>query len=307
MEVLRAYGLTVGLPFAVPGSHAGDAWDVQVLLVPSREELRAAWSGPGEKPLVAHRWVDGRPLDYHRGPAGDSLLLWGGEDGAWLLDPERRSVRAHSPTGEPEAAWLRVLLDSVLASVALGRGAEALHAGAVVVGEGAVGILGATGAGKTSLVAALLARGHALLADDIVVLAGTAGEPAPPVMSLAAERATANGGGRDAAAAIGEPLAVLGDEIWIRVRRVATAAVPLRALVVLDRRAGAPATARLEPDSSPFAALFGHVLHSGDEPARERARFGAVAAVAAEVPVWRLVAPLDGATPAELAELVEAL
>lgn len=301
-RVLRAYGLRVACSLPLPGAleAEGEEGDLVVSLAGSREALEAAWSGPHPEGLVANRWVDGRPLDYHRGSGGDTLLRWGDGDGGWLIRAGRTAVLGFSPQDPPDPAWLRVLLDSVLASVALGRGAEALHAGAVSIGGGAVAVLGGTGAGKTSLVAALLARGHPLVADDVLVLAGPREAwPAPPVISLDAARAR-NG----ALAGVGELIAHLGDEDWVHVARTADGPLPLRALVILDRRADAAAV-ELIGEPAPFRALFGHLLNSGGTAAREQARFAAVAGLAEAVPVLRLVAPLDGAGPEALAAVVE--
>jgi hypothetical protein len=123
--------------------------------------------------------------------------------------------------------------------------------------------------------------------------------PAPPVISLDAARAR-NG----ALAAIGELIAHLGEEDWVRVARTAEGPLPLRALVILDRRADADAV-ELFPEPAPFRALFGHLLNSGGGASRQRARFAAVAGLAESVPVLRLVAPLDGAGPEALAAVLE--
>lgn len=50
------------------------------------------------------------------------------------------------------------------------RGTPTLHASVVTVDGGAVGFLGSKGGGKTSTLAACLARGHALLTDDLLAL-----------------------------------------------------------------------------------------------------------------------------------------
>jgi hypothetical protein len=57
------------------------------------------------------------------------------------------------------------------------RGTTTLHASVVTVDGAAVAFLGAKGSGKTSLLAACLRAGHALLVDDLVVLRHTASGP----------------------------------------------------------------------------------------------------------------------------------
>ena len=62
------------------------------------------------------------------------------------------------------------LLGQVLPRVLAHRGRLVLHASAVVGPSGAIAILGGTGAGKSTLAAALLAHGCELVADDALVL-----------------------------------------------------------------------------------------------------------------------------------------
>lgn len=50
------------------------------------------------------------------------------------------------------------------------RGTPTLHSSVATVGGSAVGFLGVKGGGKTSTLAAMLVRGHALLADDLLAL-----------------------------------------------------------------------------------------------------------------------------------------
>ena len=65
------------------------------------------------------------------------------------------------------------------------RGRLVLHGSAVDVGGRAVVLLGEKGAGKSTTAAALLARGHALLTDDLVALAARpgGGSDGPPAVA----------------------------------------------------------------------------------------------------------------------------
>ena len=56
---------------------------------------------------------------------------------------------------------------SVFAALLLQRGVVPLHASAIATGAGAVLLGGSSGVGKSSLLAALSKRGHAMLADDV--------------------------------------------------------------------------------------------------------------------------------------------
>ncbi len=56
-----------------------------------------------------------------------------------------------APTEPADPRWWRVVLDSVLFTVALLRGYEALHAGALATPGGVIAITAATGGGKSTL------------------------------------------------------------------------------------------------------------------------------------------------------------
>ncbi len=232
------------------------------------------------------------------------------------------------------------MLDSVLFTVALLRGYEALHAGAIAApndrgdegGRGAIAITASTGGGKSTLLAELLGRGLPLLADDVVVLEsrGTAGpplaHPAAPLMTVPAVRVQALVGAMTPAPAdagetptsagdttappgetpppgrAGTPqtICTIGDERWIAVP-VHPEPLPLRALVVLDRRPSEQLPPGPEPTleriEDPLAPLLGSLMAFPTSPERQRARFELASVLAATTALWRLTADL--ATPPE--------
>jgi len=81
------------------------------------------------------------------------------------------SVLQCAPADPADPSWWRVVLDSVLFTVALPQGYEALHAGAVATPDGVIAITAASGGGKSTLLSELVGRGMALMADDVLVLA----------------------------------------------------------------------------------------------------------------------------------------
>jgi hypothetical protein len=81
-----------------------------------------------------------------------------------------------------------LFLGPVCALVQELRGVPCLHASAVQIGPAAVAFLGHTGTGKSSLAAALVHHGYALVSDDVLPLVGHGGRclvvPGYPQMKL---------------------------------------------------------------------------------------------------------------------------
>jgi hypothetical protein len=78
-------------------------------------------------------------------------------------------------TDAPELDVRSYLMGSLFAAICHQRGLLPLHASAIATPHGAAAFLGASGAGKSSMVAFLARRGHRVLADDICVI-----DPAAP-------------------------------------------------------------------------------------------------------------------------------
>lgn len=93
---------------------------------------------------------------------------------AYLIDAAGRRVIV-DPMLPADAPEVRVfLLGTVFGILCRRRGLLPLHASCVRVGGGAVALAGPSGIGKSTLAAALLQHGHALLADDVTVVDITA-------------------------------------------------------------------------------------------------------------------------------------
>jgi hypothetical protein len=306
---LTAFGLSLITDLSPPG-----AWQLQAFREPSlqvlsatAEEIQHNWSG-----FDAVGWeamIDGAQFVVERGAEGDHRFVHGappGHDGV----PSPQTLAIHhlssdasvlkcAPANPADPSWWRVVLDSVLFTVALLRGYEALHAGAVATPEGAIAITATTGGGKSTLLAALLGRGLALVADDVLVLeprdTGPAiSHPGPPLMTVPATSMALLG-----TVDPPETIATIGDERWLAVP-VFPHPLPLKALVVLDRLpvsqwpAAQPSLSKIE---TPVAALLGALMGFPDTPERQRARFELASAIAGTAGLWRLTARLD--TPAD--------
>jgi hypothetical protein len=96
-------------------------------------------------------------------------IVWGGD--ARVRISAGRRVRVDARRGVEIAALRAALLGPVWGVILAQRGLLPLHASAVDIGGGAVALAGASGQGKSTMAAALLERGHALLSDDISAVA----------------------------------------------------------------------------------------------------------------------------------------
>ncbi|MHB8467263.1 MAG: hypothetical protein ACYDH6_08535 [Acidimicrobiales bacterium] len=148
-------GLVVEVPFSCPA------------LVPDRDrrapdvtvtEGRVPWSlaapevaGPG----------------WEAGPG--QFLLAGGPRGGRFLVAGGKVVFERGLRGE-DAVLARTFTDGVVAAVLRQRGMLVLHATAAVGERGAVVIMGESGVGKSTTLAALLNQGWRMVSDDVTAL-----------------------------------------------------------------------------------------------------------------------------------------
>jgi hypothetical protein len=100
--------------------------------------------------------------------AKEDYLFWQ-EVGSFLVRGGREIIIDPSPELDKRVLSLFVL-GPVLAVLLHQRGCLLLHASAVAVDDEAVLFLGSAGWGKSTMAAALHARGHSLVTDDVAVL-----------------------------------------------------------------------------------------------------------------------------------------
>jgi len=173
-------------------------------------------------------------------------------------------------------------------------GYVAVHGTAVAVDGRAVGFLGATGTGKSTMAVAMGLRGHAVLADDCLILDPQSSRLIPSYPETRIEAATLAGLlGRE-----GEPASRGEDVSKTRVGPrggiVGFDSEPhrLAALLVLDRTGSVAPTLRLLPPTEGFVKLLEHAFvleRRGQGPSAEVLE--RVGAILERTPVLTLTYP----------------
>ena len=151
----RAYGLWVRSPIAlpftpVPTPPAGGP-DVSIRIGSVPETL------PGSADRHS-RWEAHPGAFMRRAPGGARFLVTGGRD------------IVVEPRGGSDHEVGLFLTGSMFGALLQQRGKATFHAATIETTAGAVLFMGSSGSGKSSLLAALVERGYAMLADDVTVV-----------------------------------------------------------------------------------------------------------------------------------------
>jgi hypothetical protein len=123
-----------------------------------------------------------------------AMRVWIGDGGSIDLDRATLHVRVRAAKALSDDALVHpyLTLPAAVASRWLGR--HALHGGVFVHDGGAWGLLADKEGGKSSTLAGVLRRGHAVLTDDLLVLDGLDALAGPRVVDLRGEAAATLGG-----------------------------------------------------------------------------------------------------------------
>jgi len=289
MPTAELYGLRLrsALPLPRACASAGGPADVEIVRG-SAADMAAVWRTL-VPPVDPTRWFEDRTL-----VDGRRYLRWAGLfEFVVAVDGTHITARRLGGASRMPRAFETYLLGHVLSFALIARGLEPLHATAVMLGQGAVGFLGDCGRGKSTLAAAFVRAGHALLTDDLLVLradgGGFSAAAGPPRLKLSADPAR-----RLLGAVHGTPMNGRGSKLVFPLGARATReAAPLRALYVLrPRRPGTAITIRTLSRRRAFVELtrgtFNACVLDG---ARLTRQFDLAARVAATVPVKRLQYP----------------
>jgi len=284
-----AYGLSIisdlELPELVPGPSGGDV------------SIRCDHVEPVPDP------EDGSPLWWAADTASTRITF--PPVGSVVVRSGTEIVLDTIPGAEPGLVR-QVVLGPALAILLTQRGLTTLHASAVEVAGGGVIFLGGAGGGKSTTAGVMHARGHPLIADDAVAVAGSPEAPLLPPgfprLKLWPEAASSLGIASDDLKVLYPDLDKRG---WPVPRGFATRPVPPTHVYVL---ADGP-TVAIEP-LSPAAAVIELIRNAhgvmsmyGVDASDQLQK---TARLAAQVKVLRLTRPLALDSLFEVAEAVEA-
>lgn len=297
-----AYGLRVRSPLPLPFARG-------------REDAPAAGEPDVVVRLGAVPAALPGPADRRRSSGGRSV--WEASPGAFLAS--LHGVARYLVTGgcevvvEPRGGDDRevgaCLAGTAWAALLLQRGIVTFHASAAEFGAGAALFLGRSGAGKSSLLGALLKRGRAMLADDVAGVVLDAGGrpvalPAYPRLRLCADAVDALGWRGQAR----EKEWMQPEKYRMPVPRFRSS--PLRVCALFLLASGHGDGIEIEP-VPPSAAVEALGMRAWRKPVvsglgRRQTHFRVVAAMAQQAPVARVVRPARSFRIGALADRIEA-
>jgi hypothetical protein len=287
----RAYGLGVHSEFALP----------EMTEMPSSGDVRVGRASfDRTQPEGAYRGQTFWAL-------GDVTCIEIDEVGAFLVR-EGREILVDPDKAAEESALRLQILGPCLAVILHQRGFLMLHASVVAIEGGAVGFLGGPHWGKSTTAAAFHARGHSLIADDVLAI-DPHGEGSPlvqpgfPQMKL----------WPDAADSLGEALEALPrlhpklDKRAHRIQeRFQEGSVPLKRLYVLDRGDRHAILPLSLQEGLVELIRHSYTVRLLEATGTRERHFHQCSGLVKKVPVNRLQRSMDLNSLAELVALVEA-
>jgi hypothetical protein len=297
----NVFGLVLEGRFEVPGlpdESSVPAGPRTALELASREELEAEWPSSGS--VLMREWDDAKAEVHEQAGYRLSTEVYGN----YQVSADGLRVRC-APSALPDWQWQQCLIGHVLASAAVVRGLEVIHASAVSVGGRTLAFAASSGTGKTTVALNMVLRGARLMTDDVLAVSTGDGyvmaHPGAGIVNLRhseADLLTRAGSGLGPVIGDdGEAFRTLVDRDG-RSRR-------LTALYFLERDDSAKAAA-IEPIVPPEPRLLlGSVFNTAARTPERLARLlDYCGEIASDVPLFRTRMP-PGTSAAELAELVE--
>jgi hypothetical protein len=192
MNRARAFGIDIESSFPIPclpESSRNGTGRTSVQLA-STKAVDRDWRAAEAESIIDRRLPTGRRLmtvDYH---PELGYRIWASRFGRHLVASDGLNVLSALPA-VPAWRWQRLLFAQVLPLAAALRGLDPFHASAVVVGDKAFAFVAASGSGKTSLAAHLVANGAGFMTDDVLSLEldgdRVLAHPGPAMASIAPE------------------------------------------------------------------------------------------------------------------------
>jgi hypothetical protein len=203
-EVLATDLPLPGLPVAARGDGQFAYWDLQTRV----NSLGAGTHSAAASICGTLPYGNGVPVTLADVDGGAEIVF--GDTGRFTLDRDARRIEHLAPPEVDRSAVALDLIGVVLPFALHQRGAWCLHASAVQTRDGVIAFLAPRGTGKSTLAAACVQHGCALVADDVLVLraqgSGVVVTPSGLPMRLRADTAHALG------------VDDVGQETWGKVR-----------------------------------------------------------------------------------------
>ena len=208
-----------------------------------------------------------------------------------IISADGRTARcAPAPDGDPRSFEANVLNFVLIAALTL-QGEEPLHATVVRVDDRAIGFLGDSGTGKSTLAAFLLAAGAELVTDDMLRIAYDGGQAmayrGPPRLKLFDEQARRllPSAARDAA------FNPMSGKLLVEAASSSDDRFPLAALFWLDEAAPTIAVRRMQGVEA-IKTLLTSTLHRDHRPPeRTERQLRVLQRLATSVPLFGLAYP----------------
>jgi hypothetical protein len=189
----RAFGLDVQATYDIPALGSSDGRSSarrSICSERSARELEREWPEEGSEHAVELRYPDGRLFMSIRSHAEAGYRIWAPRHGRHLVSADGREIRSALPR-RASLSWQRLFFAQTLPLAAALQGLEMLHASAVGLGGRAIAFTAASGTGKSSLAAHLVASGATFLTDDVLALErvedGVLAHPGPARASVSSQ------------------------------------------------------------------------------------------------------------------------
>jgi hypothetical protein len=232
-----AFGLSIEASRPLAGVVPGRASGSRLASIHFRtvQEVDSDWPRRDASNLVDRRLPDGGPMLTIEQHQRKGYRIWAPRHGAYVVTPDGTRISAGLPRGRGWQ-WQRLFFAQALPLAAALQGLELFHASAVVLEEGVVALVGASGNGKSSVAAHLIAAGASFLTDDVLALeqAGAGIRAHPGGLLMGVHESELRAMEPEGRARLGRPLGRADKAYFMAEGR--PGALPLRGVYFLERR-----------------------------------------------------------------------